>query len=162
MCSASFQHLFGWILFFSFQNEWKETDGQPNLMWLPALRMGKKINPLPTLKGDFSFHVCTPNFFCNGTHSNMKFLGFTPYMVTAPFFLDLDPVPILLSKIGTSSVPFPGPRTKARSVPVPFQFQNFVKKFQFGSNLPVDSSCHPIMSFEKNWFADFIVSFQGQ
>ena len=48
---------------FSFQNEWKETDGQPNLMRLPALRMGKKINPLPTLKGDFPFHVCTPNFF---------------------------------------------------------------------------------------------------
>ena len=84
------------------------------------------------------------------------------YMVTAPFFLDLAPVPILLSKIGTSSVPFTGPRTKARSVPVPFQFQNFVKKFQLSSNLPLDSSRHPKMSFEKNGFADFIVSFQGQ
>ena len=29
------------------------------------------------------------------------------YVVTAPFFWDLDPVPILLTKIGTSSVPFP-------------------------------------------------------
>ena len=38
-------------------------------------------------------------------------------------------VPILLTRIGTSSVPFPLPQIKFRSVPDPFQFQNFAKKF---------------------------------
>ena len=43
-------------------------------------------------------------------------------------FLESRSVPILLTKIGTSSVPFPQPRIKVRSVPDPIQFQFFSPK----------------------------------